>query len=110
MKTQSIQSPKIYNQFKVLPMNEYRLLLEKAEMLDDVAAYDQAKAALASGEDELIPSDVVNALLDGDNPVKVWRKYRGLSQAGLAGEGDVSQAYIAQVEVGSRTGTTSLYR
>ena len=35
-------------QVVVIPADDYRVLLEKAEMLDDVAAYDRAKA-LQSG-------------------------------------------------------------
>ena len=35
-------------QVVVISADDYRVLLEKAEMLDDVAAYDRAKAALAA--------------------------------------------------------------
>jgi hypothetical protein len=48
-------------------------LLEDAEMLQDVQDYDAAMQAIADGE-ELIPSEVVNALLDGENPIRVWRE------------------------------------
>lgn len=106
MKTQFAQSPVVHTQFKVLPVSEYMALLEKAEMLDDVAAYDKAKAE----QSELIPSNVVDALIDGENPVKVWRKYRGLSQGALAELAGLSQPYIAQIEAGNRTGTTAVYR
>ena len=43
---------------------------ENTEMLQDVRDYDTVKAALERGEEELIPSEVVYALLDGANPVK----------------------------------------
>ena len=56
-------------QVVVIPADDYRILLEKAEMLDDVAAYDRAKAALASGDDELVPAVIVNAILDGKKPI-----------------------------------------
>ena len=45
---------------------------EEAEMLQDVRDDDAAKTALESGEEELVPSEVVFALLDGENPIKVW--------------------------------------
>jgi hypothetical protein len=35
-------------QVAVIPADDYRVLLDKAEMLDDVAAHERAKAALAS--------------------------------------------------------------
>jgi hypothetical protein len=33
---------------------------------------DSAKAALEHGEEELIPSEVVYVIMDGQNPIKVW--------------------------------------
>jgi len=38
-------------EFAVLPMNELRKLMDDAEMLADVKAYDAAKARLDRGED-----------------------------------------------------------
>ena len=94
----------------MLPVNEYRCLLEKAEMLADVSAYDTAKAALASGDDELIPAEVANSLLGGENAIKVWRQHRGLSQHQLADAAGISQAYLAQIETGKREGGLSVYQ
>ncbi len=41
----------------ILPIEEYERLLEEIEELDDIRAYDEAKAALERGEDEVIPLD-----------------------------------------------------
>jgi hypothetical protein len=68
-------------QVAVIPADDYRVLLDKAEMLDDVAAHDRAKAALASGDDELLPAVIVDAILDGENPVRVWRQHREMPQS-----------------------------
>jgi hypothetical protein len=54
-----------------------------AEMLEDIHDYDAAVQALKDGE-ELVPSEVVYALLEGANPIRVWREYRGLTQGALA--------------------------
>ena len=97
-------------QVVVIPADDYRVLLEKAEMLDDVAAYDRAKDALAAGDEELVPAAIVNAILDGENPVRVWRQHRGMSQVQLAEAADISQAYLAQIETRKREGTLGLYR
>lgn len=96
--------------FAVLPAEEYRALLEKAEMFDDVAAYDRAKAGLARGEDELLPTEMVEAILGGANPIKVWRRFRGLSQVELAERAGMSQAYLAQMETGKKEGSLNAYR
>lgn len=95
-------------EWAVLPYDEYLQLLEQAEMLEDIRDYDAAKAALENGDDELIPAEVVYAILDGENPIKVWREYRGLTQQQLADNAGISKPYISQIETGKRTGTTEI--
>ena len=95
-------------EWAVLPYEEYLKLLEQAEMLEDIRDYDAAKAELEKGEDELIPSEVVFAIIDGENPIKVWREYRGLTQQQLAGAARISKPYLSQIETGKRTGTTEI--
>ena len=56
----------------MIPYEEYEQLVQDAEMLQDVRAYDEAKKAVAADE-ELIPSEVTYALLDGANPIRIWR-------------------------------------
>ncbi len=43
----------------VLPVEEYERMLEELEELDDIRLYDEAKAELERGEDELIPWEEV---------------------------------------------------
>ena len=93
-------------EWAVVPYDLYQRLLEDAEMLEDVRDYDAAKQAVAAGE-ELVPSEVAYAILDGGNPIKVWRDYRGLSQQALAKQADISAAYLSQLETGKRQGTTA---
>lgn len=91
----------------VLPYEEYERLLEEAEMLQDIRAYDEAKQALAEGE-EWVPSEVVYAILDGANPIRVWREHRGLTQAQLAQTAGISVAQLEQIETGQRPGSPAL--
>jgi hypothetical protein len=53
----------------ILFYGAYLQLVEKAEMLQDIQDYDSAKAALARGDEELIPSEVVYAILNGENAI-----------------------------------------
>jgi DNA-binding XRE family transcriptional regulator len=77
-------------------------------MLQDIRDYDTIKASIESGEEELIPSEVVYAIMDGENLIKVWREYRGLSQQQL-GEGvGISASYLSQIETGKRAGSTEV--
>ena len=94
-------------EWAVIPYPEYQKLLDAAEMLEDIRAYDEAKASIKAGE-ELIPSQVVYALLDGENPLRVWREYRRLTQQQLAEKAGISKPYLSQLEGGKRRGTTEV--
>ena len=94
-------------EWAVVPYDEYLRLKEEAEMLQDIAEYDSAKEAIRSGE-ELIPGEVTFAILDGENPVRVWRKHRGMTQQELAQVAGISKPYLSQIETGKRTGTAEV--
>jgi len=70
-------------EWAVIPYDAYQRLLEGAEMLQDIGVYDEVKKSIEDGE-ELIPSAVTYAILDGANPIRVWREYRGLTQQQVA--------------------------
>ncbi|BCG65104.1 MAG: hypothetical protein methR_P2919 [Methyloprofundus sp.] len=93
-------------EYAVIPVADYALLVEKSEMLDDVVAFDRAVAT----DEELLPSELVTQLVSGENKVKVWRKYRGLTQVQLSAASELAQAYIGQIETGKRDGTVKVLR
>ena len=95
-------------EWAVVPYETYLQLVEQAEMLQDIRDYDSAKVALERGEDELIPSEVVFALLDGQNSIRVWREYRGLTPLQLAQAAGISAPYLSQLESGKRKGSTKI--
>ncbi len=92
-------------EWAVVPYETYLQLVEQAEILEDIRDYDSAKAAVERGDEELVPSEVVYALLDGHNPIKVWREYRGLTQQQLAETAGISVPYLSQLETGKRKGS-----
>jgi DNA-binding XRE family transcriptional regulator len=95
-------------EWAVLPYDEYLELLEQAELLEDIRDFERINAAIERGEEELIPSEIVNAILDGENPVKVWREFRGLTQGQLADAAGISKPYLSQIETGKRKGSTDI--
>lgn len=94
-------------EWAVIPYEDYQRLLEDAEMLQDVRAYDEARQSLAAGE-ALVPSEVTYAILDGASPVRAWREYRGLTQQRLAEAAGISVPYLSQIESGKRKGSTDV--
>jgi hypothetical protein len=77
-------------EFAVIPVEHLQRLMEDAEMLADVKAYDAPKARLEDGEDELIPLEITERRLRGEAALRIWREYRKLTRERLAarpGEG-----------------------
>lgn len=91
-------------EYAVVPYEQYRHLVEAAEMLADVAAYDDVRLRLAAGSEELLPAAIVNRLLTGETPLRIWREHRGLSQKALAAQAGISAGYLSQLESGRRAG------
>lgn len=91
----------------VLPYEELLRLLDEAEVSQDTRDYDSAKKSIDQGE-ELIPSDVVYAILDGSHPVKVWREYRRMSPKQLAHAANLSESTLLKIEEGKRKATPKM--
>ena len=71
------------------------------EMLEDAAA--TATWERTRGQ-EAVPIAVVDRLLAGDNPIRVWREHRGLSLSALAEAAGIGKGYLSQLETGGRQG------
>jgi DNA-binding XRE family transcriptional regulator len=72
------------------------------DMLEDTAA---TAAFHFTRDQETVPIEVVDRLVTGENPVKVWREHRGLSQVALAERAGLNIAYLSQIETGARKGS-----
>lgn len=93
-----------------IPRAEYDRLHAAAEGLADLQAHDRAKATLASGEEERIPADYANRLLNGDNDLRVYRDLCGLTQAELALRTGVNRVMVAEIETGRKQGSIATLR
>jgi DNA-binding XRE family transcriptional regulator len=93
----------------MLPIADYERLLEIAEEQSDIQAAIAAEKRRLEGE-EYVPSELVYAIMDGENPLKVWRKYRGLSLDALATETKTSKSILSLIENGKAQGKPALWR
>ena len=48
-----------------MPIDEYQQLLEVAEDLDDLLAFDSAVSEMKAGYDELVPQEIAKRLVSG---------------------------------------------
>lgn len=93
------------NEMVTITREEYDRLRDAAEDLADLQSYDRVKAALAAGEEELIPAQFVKRIIDGESPVRVFRDFRGLTQVALSEASGVNRVYIAEIEAGKKPGS-----
>ncbi|MFN4358146.1 helix-turn-helix transcriptional regulator [Sphingopyxis alaskensis] len=82
----------------------------QSEGIADLSAYDNAKAALAAGEEELVPADYAKRLIAGESPLRVWCELRGLSQVKLGAVSGVNRVQIADIEAGRGKGSVETVR
>ena len=87
--------------FAVIPYDEYRALMERLEWFEDLRDSKAFEEKLARGEEE-VPAEVVERLVGGESPVKVWREHRGLTQEDLGEQVGLSGSYLSQIESGKR--------
>jgi DNA-binding XRE family transcriptional regulator len=48
---------------------------------------------------------LVNRLLDGESPVRIWREHRGLTLKRLSEEAGVPQGHLSEIETGKKPGS-----
>src|SRR5579859_7217363 len=94
----------------ILPKSDYERLVELAEDHGDASTAKEMIRRIQAGEEELFPAEVANRLLDGENSIKVFREFRGLTQTQLAEKSGTSKIYISQLERGQRRASLTLLR
>lgn len=93
-------------EWAVIPFDEYERLIEAYEDAEDIQAIQEHLAEAG----EMIPDEVVDRLIDGENAIKIWREHRGLTQQVLADAAGISKGYLSQLESGSREGTVTVLK
>jgi DNA-binding XRE family transcriptional regulator len=84
--------------------------LARAENAANASDVDEIKRRLATGKEELIPAETVDRIIDGENKLRVWREYRGMSAKELAEATGLAAPYISQLETGKREGTIETFK
>src|SRR5262245_27202812 len=95
----------------VLPRREYERLMGLAvdEDLGTRRIVSDARARLAVRRETLLPKAVVDRLASGQNPIRVLREWRDLTQAELVAAVGITQGYLSDLEAGKRKGPVKLH-
>jgi DNA-binding XRE family transcriptional regulator len=96
----------------ILPKREYERLAALAidEDAGTARIVRRARAALAAGDEVLLPKIVVDRLTARDNPIRVLREWRGMTQAELVVSVGITQGYLSDLEAGKRKGPVALHQ
>ena len=84
-----------------IPRAEYEALVAAAEDAVDRAAIARGDAGFTT----YVPLEVVDRILAGENKLRVFRKFRGMTLDALGAEIGVGKSYLSQIETGKRDGT-----
>jgi len=107
MKVQVIQTAG-GEEMVVLPRAQFERLRELAEDRLDIEGAKAVLNKIGAGKEEVVPQAVAERMFAGENPIKVWREYRGMTQAQLASKAKINPSYLWQLESGPRKGRGSI--
>lgn len=97
-------------EWAVIPYQDYLNLIEIQEDTVDTSTIEKTLRSLSDGTEELVPAHMVDRILDGENPITVWREYRSYSTAELADMCSVTASAISQIERRKRQPSIGLLR
>ncbi|MDC7788672.1 helix-turn-helix transcriptional regulator [Rhodoplanes sp. TEM] len=111
MKVRFETTPK--GEVAILPRAEYeRLVALAAEAAEDAGTarlVAKAREEISAGA-PVFPVAVAEALADGENPIRVLRGFREMTQVELAAALGITQGYLSDLESGKRAGPLALHR
>ena len=92
-------------EWAVIPYDEYIKIQELIEDIEDKKDIEEYFELLKSGEEQIIPSEVTFAILQGVNPIRAWREYKQIKVKELAKRAGITPSYLSQIETGKRNPT-----
>jgi DNA-binding XRE family transcriptional regulator len=93
----------------VLPVADYERLVDIAEDRSDVVAAARSAERREAGE-EYVPAEVIDAILAGQSPLRVWRRHRGLTLEQLVHTTGARHATLSDIENGKAQGKPALWK
>lgn len=91
-----------------IPVDEYVMLRSRLEDLED--SRDLAATAKNAKPGDYLSAAMMDRILDGEHPVRVWREHRGLSARALAGLAGMPVSYLSEIENRKKPGSIDAYR
>ena len=81
-------------------------MIQKAiEDAEDIRDIEENLRGIQKNKEIVIPGEITFAILDGGNPIRVWREYKKIKLNELAKIVGISASYLSQIENGKRNPT-----
>jgi ribosome-binding protein aMBF1 (putative translation factor) len=97
----------------ILPRKDFEALAAKAQEADEdigtARLVARARKEIAAGM-PLIPKEIVDRIVGGENALRVLREWRGKTQLYVSHKVDIGQGYISDLESGRRKGTNEVLK
>jgi DNA-binding XRE family transcriptional regulator len=98
------------NDTVTLSRAEYESLLDRIEDAEDKAAIDRLEARISKmgfteATKDYLPIQLVERLIAGEHPIRVWRAYRGVTREALAEKAGVAPSYLTEIETRKKPGS-----
>jgi DNA-binding XRE family transcriptional regulator len=98
------------NDTVTLSRAEYESLLDRIEDAEDKAAIDRlegriAKMGFTEATKDYLPIQLVERLIAGEHPIRVWRAYRGMTREAAAAKAGVAPSYLTEIETRKKPGS-----
>lgn len=89
-------------------LKDGRIAISRDDFEDilDILAYDEAK----DNCEESFPVELVERLIEGESPLRVYREYRGFTQVQISKKIGLTQATIAELEKGKQKGSIDTWK
>ncbi len=92
-------------EWAIIPYKEFELIQEAIEDAEDICDIEENLKAIHEDKEIVIPGEITFAILDGGNPIRVWREYKKIKLNELAKKIGISASYLSQIENGKRNPT-----
>jgi DNA-binding XRE family transcriptional regulator len=90
--------------------NEHVGLRELAEDAQDAVALARFAKRYASGKEETVPVEVVDRVIPGEPPLRVWREFRGMTATQMAAAVQITPAHVSKIESGKGEPSVALLK
>lgn len=92
-------------EWAVIPYKEFEVIQKAIEDAEDIRDIEENLRGIQKNKETVIPGEITFAILDGGNPIRVWREYKKIKLNELAKIVGISASYLSQIENGKRNPT-----